>query len=1000
MKFTEKQRQAIEIINKNVIVSAGAGSGKTAVLTEKVRYLVKEYHYHLNDMLLLTFTNLAADEMKERIRMKLKDEFPLEADKVDIASICTFDAYALSLVKKYHLVLNLDENIDIISSSIMDVKRREWIDVLFQESYEKEDPEFLNLIKHHCFRDDKNMKDLLFSLLKEAEDPKESFLEEEETSYRQLALAAVQEEENSLLKLQKELYDAFLSVDSSVWKEKVASKYEEIFTAKTIDDFSKILSFPRLPSLKDEDEDEQIDLFKSIRDELKKKISFCDTKENILKEWIENKKDIDVLKRLARKIDDIQKHYKMSNMCFEFADIARFAYQLVKEHKDICQEISESFKIIMVDEYQDTSFAQEKFLLEIERNNLFMVGDIKQSIYRFRNARPEIFKEKYLQYSKHQNGEKIDLNENFRSRKEVLQDINKIFSNIMTLEYGDADYAKEHMISFGNKDYLDVNISEAQTTFLTYDKVSGMSPSELEARLIASDLLDRIQKTQKIMSYENDKPKTKNVDFSSFCILMDRAKDFVTYQRVFEEMGIPLNVVQNEDIMENELMEIIKNVFVLFLDLSEQKTAISRHAFASLARSFLYQISDEELDRIFKNNAFENSPILCDMKNILKERKTLSLVELLDLFYEKTNIYEKIIQIGNVENHVHSLLSYRDSFKEMDRLEFGLNEVVSFFEGLKEYKVKYSSVSSPSGENAVKLMNIHKSKGLEFPICYFAGLWRNFNMQDQNIASFVSQKYGIIFQNSKGKNTIFHDLYREKERKEDLSEKIRLFYVALTRAREQMIFLMPNVERKDKKISNAKSFYDFLMISDFSAQKKEGKIMEKAFHKAEEIQEKLPYEDNTILLEKDEKKRKASKKLEIKSDGKALSLGEQLHFYMQITDFYEKDVSFLPNSFEKKIIQKFLNSSLAKQVIQGKIYKEYEFENQNTKGIIDLFSVREKDILLVDYKLKNMEDDAYKIQLKIYASYLENAFHLPVQAYLYSLLTGEIQKVDLVAIEM
>ncbi len=1004
MKFTQNQLMAIETIGKNLIVSAGAGSGKTQVLNEKVYYLMKKYGYHLKDMLILTFTNFAAAEMKQRIRKRIANEFPTEAIEIDTANICTFDSYALNLVKKYHILLGLDENISLVQSNVMNVKCHEWTEELFHELYEKEDKDFLYLIDYLCFKNDQDVINYICDLVHEQNQNEHDYLAPlDQKEYEQMIDDLIAKKEQELNELKDDLYGTFLLVEHEKWQEKINERFASVFSAKTFNDFVYLKeNYPSLAgtsSLKGFDDaelKEKRQAFSTLSSELKEKIENLSLKEEIVDCFKEKYKCIQILQKLAKIIYDKQASFKRERQCFEFSDIAYFAYQLIKEHDDIREEIASSLKIIMVDEYQDTSYAQERFLLEIARDNLFMVGDIKQSIYRFRNAKPEIFKEKYEKYSQNLGGIKIDLNHNFRSRKEVLNDINTIFSQIMTLDIGDADYQKDHVIIPGNENYDKLKIIPPETTFISYDpELYEINKNELEAKFIASDILKRIEAKQKIMVLKKEngveKFTEKEVDYSSFCILMDRTTDFYVYQNVFKDMGIPLIVTKDENIFDNDLPKVFKNILTLLNELNENED-LSIHALTSIARSFLYDYSDKEINQMIQSNTLESSKIVQDLKDILDSRSNETLEELIDLVYQKLDVFNKLVHIGDIRINSEYLFAFKNAVLDMDQLNFTLDEAILFFDHLSQFDEKYKNKTPSVEGNAVKLMNIHQSKGLEFPIVYYSGLYKEFNKTEIKSSFQLSPKYGMILPNKNGEKSLLHEEYAKDIEREALSERIRIFYVALTRAREQMIFLMPFKKNIVVDVEDAKTNYDLLTSSGFIGEEIMGTIDNSSRNNLKNRKEDLTYEE--IRIPRVEKEiRKASKNVSLESNRDALLYGEQVHFLMQMVDFSSDDVSFIDLPYLRKVISRFLSSSLADEIRKGKIYQEYEFEDVSSRGVIDLFSLRDDDIILVDYKLKNIADEEYNKQLKTYALYLEKVFHKKVKAYLYALLTGEVSNI-------
>ncbi len=996
MKFTPSQQEAIEIINTNCIVSAGAGSGKTAVLTEKVYYLIKEKKYHIDEMLILTFTKLAAGEMKHRIKNKLKDEFKEESLNVDSAYITNFDSFALSLVKKYHLLLGLNEDISIVTSTL-DVKRNLWIEEEVKKQYDENNPDFLNLLKRVTLKDDEEVKKLIFNFLKKSElassidDYFKKISYEEYMKILDLALEQV-------LTLFKDKQDALYSIleefEEEKSKEKMYKWLEGYLNSSTYDDFvSSVVLLNRFPSFKPECVDYELTRkIKSINDNFFKEIKDSLKYEEFLKKnWAEEYALKEKVKEIAYNVYKRMYNYKVEHQVFEFYDIALFAYNLVKDNEEIRNKLKNQFKIIMVDEYQDTSYSQERFLNLICDNNMFMVGDIKQSIYRFRHARPEIFNEKYLNYQKGIGGKKIDLNENFRSRKEVLNDINTIFSSIMSLEKGNANYKKDHIILPGNKLYDTVDIPKKETMAITYSLDEEVSEkNEYEANLIADDILRRIKNNEEVTVFKNGIALKTKVSFSSFCILMDRGTSFNTYQRIFKERGIPLFVENNEKINAHAIVFIVKNFFKMFSKIRNAEFDNEfKHSFLSLSRSFLYAYDDNEILNYIRTNNFQSSTVYKDIKYVLDNVKSKSLYETLKLYIEKSNFYYRLISNANIDNNIYVLENFYDYIKEMDLLDYTIEELIEFFDSSKAFDVEITLSSSSTDEDAVKMMNIHKSKGLEFPIVYYPGLTKKENKSEEKKSSIISDKFGILLSDEEGDKGLMRYLLKQEENADNLSERIRIFYVGLTRAKEQMIFVYPS-DDKEKTMDSASCFYDFLKASNLNLKeyfrtieylKNEDEISNE--HELDLDYQEIKFEEKT----EKEINKKSSKNISLDSSLSALNYGTKIHFIMNYIDFNNPDFSKL-NNYEKEVVQKFFNSELFLKIKDGTIYKEYQFEEDNVIGIIDLFSIFEDKIMLVDYKLKNLDDEEYNKQIKIYASYLNHVFNKEVEAYLYSLIDG------------
>ena len=803
--YTLDQQKAIISKGSNIIVSAGAGSGKTQVLTARVLHFVKNEHYKLSNFLILTFTNLAAGEMKKRIRDVLTSEHLDEANEVDNADICTFDAYALSIVKKYHFILNVSKDISLIDSNVISVKKRNIIKEIFEEYYTS-NKTFKKMVSTLCFKDDDNIQKLVLDFYNNA------LLELDTDEYLSNFITNFYNEqfyENVYLDLEKKLNslkndlipflyalpDVKISKkDNDSYQSKVLEGFEEFINCTTYEQIIaslpdyKTYNITKPRGLSDE-EKKAIDDYKKEFKEVYEYISSLPKSKYELKLTLSTSKEFsNVLVDIVKRLDQEIKTYKDKYQVFEFQDIAKKALFLVKNNDEVRLSIKNKLKMIMIDEYQDTSALQEAFINQIEDNNVYMVGDVKQSIYRFRNARSDIFTDKYNRYKEHKGGIAIDLNKNFRSRREVLDDINFMFKQLMTEQYGGASYIKDHMIEYGNKAYINAGKIDAKlnSSFIIYQKDSmGI---EKEAHLIARDIISKINNHYQVMTFVDKKPTLRDCRVDDFCVLMDRGTNFELFARVFNEYKIPLFIENDENISTNEIVLILTNLLRLIKAIQNNDYSSKEFikAFLSVTRSFLFEYSDEKLLSICSSKNFYNDEAINKIRNMVFTYSDLPLFALLEKLLFSLDCYHKLILIGNVEKNEKYLDMFLELFKSMAKLDYSLDDFISYLEQVDDYDLKITLSSEGSAVKSVKMMNIHKSKGLEFNICYFAGLSSKFNRTDVKANIGISSKYGLYFPTT----SILKDLNQDYEIKEDISEKIRLFYVALTRAREKMIFVM------------------------------------------------------------------------------------------------------------------------------------------------------------------------------------------------------------------
>ena len=1032
-RWTEEQLSAIETSGSNIIVSAGAGSGKTAVLSTRVITKLKS-GIHVNELLILTFTKAAAKEMKERIRKAIKKDESLqeELSLIDSSYITTFDSFSLSVVKKYHYLLNLSNNINITDSTLITMKKKEILEEIFNSYYEHSNPLFSKMINDFCIKDDKDIKKTILNIANKIEllPAKEEFINNYMSKYFDKQFI------NNLLKEYEQLI-----------KEKIEEIKEELesykhyfdydFYLKTVASLSPILeeqdieriifSEVTLPRLTGSEEEQ-----KNAKDKLKKKIDelYNFTKYGTLKEIEENiyltKDTIEVILNIIKEYFEKLTEYKNKNEVYDFQDIAMLAIKLLKENEEVRNELKDTFKEIMIDEYQDTNDIQETFISYISNNNVYMVGDIKQSIYRFRNANPYIFKDKYDRYSLHNGGIKIDLLKNFRSRKEVLDNINLIFNYIMDDVIGGADYIKSHQMVFGNLSYIEKGSTDQDYNMeiLEYELDKRYTKDEIEIFTIGRDILNKVNNKYKI--YDKGTEEIHEAQFNDFVILMDRSTKFDLYKKIFEYLGIPLTIYKDEKITGSNDLYILKNIIDIVIHIASKNYDTNfKYDFISIARSYLYSIEDNEIFNYFINNNFEESKIFKDLSAISNNLNTKTVYMILEEIINKTNMYENLTKVPNIDN---SIIRIQKLLEVADNLSALGYDIYKFNEYLKtlieeEYDMKYQVSSADT--NSVKIMTIHKSKGLEYNICYFSGLDKSFNLSDIKERFTFDNRYGIIVPLFKEgiRENIIKELLKKCYLEEEISEKIRLFYVAVTRAKEKMIFVEPKKEYIDVSkndngvISNLtrnkyRSFSDILLsikkelklytstinIDDLNISKDYLFSKETEFSNNES--DKLIVKEINIENDLVENKSYSKKTHEVlsKEEQNNIKFGLEVHEVLENINLKNPDYALINNSFIERKIKAFLSSDITKNIQEANIYKEYEFmyesDNITHHGIIDLMLEYDKYIDIIDYKLSDITDENYINQLNGYKEYIKKISNKEVNVYLYSIIKEQVKRIN------
>lgn len=1024
-KWTEEQMLAIVKGNTNIIVSAGAGSGKTAVLTQRVITNLKK-GMHINELLILTFTNNAAMEMKTRIKKAIleDDEIKNEAKLTDSADITTFDAYVLSLVKKYHYLLNLDSDITLIDSSIIKKKKKDFIEEIFDELFTQKNEKFIKFVTDFGTKNARQTKktilnlDYSFDLITKKEDYLNNYIE---SYYNKNNLDNLFHQfENTLLKRVESIKNLLLNLSFEVdsdYYDKIYKTLEPLLKSSNYQEIRSNLDFKLSPLRNASDKakyyKEQIS--KIIKD-LK---SLTEFHEQVLKDDLLKTKEyaeviIEILLKLTQKVNA----YKFEYQVFEFNDISKFALKILDENEDIRNELKNYYKEIMIDEYQDTSDVQEQFIKYIENNNVYMVGDIKQSIYRFRNANPDIFKIKYDAYKEGNNGFKIDLNKNFRSRGEVLDSINQIFNHIMDDNIGNANYIKEHQLIFGNNTFIEEGNNNYNNNLEIYNYLPdpNFTKEEMEAFIIANDIKKKVTS-----NYEVFDKNLRPCKYSDFCILIDRTTAFDTYKKIFDFLNVPINIYKDDNIMISDETSLINNIIKFIINIKNNKfNETSRFCFASIARSYLYQLDDQTIYDTISQNKINESEIYEIAYNISKDLDSLSNEEIIKKIIYDYKFYDKMIIAGNLNYRSIILDNLINKFKELNKVNMTIYEVNDYLDSLinDEESIKIPALLNKN--DSVTITNIHKSKGLEYKICYFPSLHKEFNLMDLNNRIIFNTKFGLILPNYDNgfKSTFVNFLNKETYIKDEISERIRLFYVALTRAKEKMI-MVTNLIQNDNCTTDENGIIDYLTRINYRSYKD---ILESVYpyiHKyienidlpeinigykySQKNNINIDTEDNhkIIVNEKEyiselineEHYSKSENKLITPTEVSNMEYGTHMHYILENTDFKNPDYSLLTNE-EQEIIQGLLNNQIMSNIKDANIYHEYEFIYENNKqiktGIIDLMLEYPDHIDIIDYKLKNTNDPAYLKQLNGYKEYIENKNNKPTYIYLYSLLNKEL----------
>ncbi len=1032
--WTPEQQDAINLEGKNIIVSAGAGSGKTAVLTERVLRKLKS-GIHINELLVLTFTNAAAAEMKERIRKAINKTPGLEeeANLIDGAYITTFDSFSLSIVKKYHTKLNVTSNIKITDEVVIDIEKHRILDELMDKNYLSPSKDFTKLIQDFCLKDDKELKEYILNTYKKIElkYDKEKYLEEYfnyEFTEEKLNLY-IKEYVDLIFSYIKNIKDLLIELADYFdgdYTSSIEDSLSKLLNAKTYEEIPLALDF-RLKAVPKGSPEEGKKLKETISEVIKeiKSLAIYESTTEMKEEILSTKPTVQVIINLLKELDKELTLYKQEHELYNFTDIARLAIKVVDEYQDIKEELTSSFNEILVDEYQDTSDTQEKFISLISNNNVYMVGDIKQSIYRFRNANPYIFKNKYDTYRDTDAGIKIDLVKNFRSRKEVLDNINLLFDLFMDDEIGGADYKASHRMVFGNTSYIEQGYTEQNYNLdvLTYPEVKKpFTKDEQEAFIIGQDIIEKV--TNHFQVFDKDTGVLRDIEYKDFVILLDKSKNFDLYKKIFEYLHIPLTVLKDESLRKDQDVLVIKNLLNLLICIKENRFDESfKYSYTSIARSYLYKMDDATIYEINIKNTFKETSLYKKCLEVLDQIDIMSPASYLNYVLEAFNYDEKLLTIGNVKSFRVRTEYFYNLIKNFETNGNTIYDFVNYLDEIfdNDYDLKFSI--NTSSANSCKVMTIHKSKGLEFPICYFAGFSSKFNTQELKEKIIYDNKYGLVVQkvDEYYKDTILKTLMKTTTKKEEISEKIRLLYVAVTRAKEKMIIVMPESEetkevltlvptyersKYNSFLSIAKSIFTTLLPFEIKKNVEVTRAYQQTESSSSEQELSLATDDLTVeelsieeTLIEESHYSKSSLHLVSREEQETMNFGTKVHETLELMNFKEPDnyLKYLPENISSKI-KLFLETDLIKNNLNEKMYKEYEFtyleDNKYSHGIIDLLIEKPDEVIIIDYKLKNIDDEAYDNQLNGYRRVIHEKTNKKVSCYLYSIIDNKFRKID------
>ena len=915
MKWTKNQLEAIETKNRNILVAAAAGSGKTAVLVERIIQKIIKDNVDIDKLLVVTFTNAAASEIRQRILEAIYKKLEEEPNNENLqkqiillnkSNISTIHSFCLSVIKNNFFEIGISPDFRIGDSSELELLKLEAIDDLFEELYEEKNKDFIKLTEIYTgYRGDEKLKEIVLKIhdfIQSSPFPEEWLknsvskfnlegkldIDFSETEWGEIILNYVKENiERNIAELRvvlnslakeddlKKYYDVvLLDIDEYERGLKSLTSWDLAYNILPTLDFKRWPTDKKIESdIKENSKIVRSNINTAYKDLVKKLI--VSNSENANKDIFEMYNILLYLQDLVLKFMEKLKNKKQSKNIIDFNDIEHYALQiLVKKDKEtekyipteVANRYKEKFEEIAIDEYQDSNSVQECILTAISNgHNMFMVGDVKQSIYRFRQARPELFLEKYNTFKLQEDivsesdiNQKIQLFNNFRSRELVLEFANLVFKNIMSKKVGNIEYTEEEYLNFTatfeepkeelnyagkmsfeiidtkgiiqeeeNEESEDEEQEDEDNTEMIEDIQENLDKIEIEARYVAFRIKEIIDSKYNV--WDKEEKIYRPATYKDFVILLRSTSSVAPiFEREIFKLNMPVFSDNSQKYLESIEIETILNLLKI-IDNPMQDIPL-----VSVLRSYIGSFDDNELLEIrlgnikstfydsmkeFKNN--EKPELLNKVKDFLcKLEKWQSIVKYMPLdefiwkLYTDTGYYNYVSMMSDGALKVANLKMLFERAKEYEKASFkGIYNFIRFIDKLKKSEGELENAKLiGENDNVIRIMSIHKSKGLEFPIVFLSCTGRKFNLKDLNENILLHQDLGIgpkyiNYDRKIEYSTLAKEALKIRLRDDSLSEEMRVLYVALTRPKERLI-ITGTVNEAKKKLDEKKLLLD------------------------------------------------------------------------------------------------------------------------------------------------------------------------------------------------
>lgn len=862
--WTDEQLDAIEQNDGALLVSAAAGSGKTAVLVERVirRLTDDENPTDIDKFLLVTYTNAAASEMRGKIASAMTKKLAINPDNARLrrqlmlvhkAQITTVHSFCLNIVREQFAFLGLNPDFRIADEGELAEIKQEALEETLEAGYESENESFLLLSDLlSAGRDDRRFSSVVLEIFEKIQshaDPNEflddiSHMFDDENGVTKHCQILLEEAKNATLHGLECIKTALSELESEPDLEDAYKPALEMDLQNAMNVLDAInngwesavntvqnIKHDRLGSIRGYEDKDFQEYIKSLRDEWK---SVCEKiKERLLCQTMDEHKNTisltsPAMHALVNTVKDFSKRFaqeKLKRNVVDFGDLEHFAVKLLLKDKKptpLALEIASGFDEIMVDEYQDTNAVQEAIFNAVSKNgkNLFFVGDVKQSIYGFRLANPYIFLKKYESWTDNENAQgseprKLNLTKNFRSREQVLEATNYIFKNIMRKALGDLDYTEKEALYTG-ANYPDTQNERYKTEVILLDTkdMDEDSPEKtmLEAQMVAKRIKSLIDENFPV--YDRDREQTRPIQAGDIVILLRSiSRKAGIFRKALEQIGLSAETDETSGLLATSEVSSIISILNI-VDNPRQDIEL-----IGALRCPLINFSEQELSQIRlldKNAEFydavklsaENGNEKCKsflkfLHGLRRVSADLPVCSLLEIIFDKTNAMGIFGAMPNGRQRQQNLLAFFERARAFEKNSSqGLFKFTSLLRGMIERGEDWQTVQI-KGEGSVKIMSIHKSKGLEFPVVIVADCSKAFNEQDLRATVLVHSELGL---GPKCRDTarmvqyptIWRQAIAVNARREAVSEELRVLYVALTRAKEKLIITASSARFKSE----------------------------------------------------------------------------------------------------------------------------------------------------------------------------------------------------------